>query len=157
MRRPDHLFLSMDGSLYDTRDPDWSRKPPLRADFCAWHRTITTTQQLKATLREGGRTGTTSLGCYPCYLIMADGEALSFAAARDNLREVLAATHHDNPDRTDQWRVVACEINYEDPRLFCAHSNERIPSAYAEDDAAVDTARAALGIANPEDNGDDNE
>jgi len=28
--------------------------------------------------------------------------------------------------------VIAAEVNWEDPDLYCADSNERIPSAYAE-------------------------
>ena len=33
MTLPAHLFASDDGALYDTRDPNWSRKPPLRTVY----------------------------------------------------------------------------------------------------------------------------
>ncbi len=68
-------------------------------------------------------------GGYPLYFIASDGEALSFKAAKDERRNILEAIR----DQDDSgWRVVGLEINYEDGELFCAHTNERIPSAYAE-------------------------
>lgn len=70
-------------------------------------------------------------GGYPLYFVMADGESLSFKAAKENRREILEALAHG--DRRDQWRPVAFEVNWEDPDLVCAHTNERIESAYAED------------------------
>lgn len=33
-----------------------------------------------------------------------------------------------------EWTIVASEINYEDPTLYCDHCNARIESAYAEDE-----------------------
>jgi hypothetical protein len=39
----------------------------------------------------------------------------------------------NEPDRDAGWIAVRLEINYEDPDLYCAHTNERIPSAYGED------------------------
>lgn len=70
-------------------------------------------------------------GGYPLYFLMADGETLSFNAARDksNRRAILEAIAHKN-DR--QWQPVAMDINWEDDAMFCAHTNERIESAYAE-------------------------
>ena len=38
-------------------------------------------------------------------------------------------------DHDAQWNVIATDINYEDASLFCDHCNERIESAYAEDEA----------------------
>jgi hypothetical protein len=40
-----------------------------------------------------------------------------------------------SPYRFDSERILACEINYEDPALFCEDTDERIPSAYAEEEA----------------------
>lgn len=71
-------------------------------------------------------------GGYPCYFLLADGEALSFKAAEENaglIRDAIIT--RDNSG----WRVVSLEINWEDGALFCAHSGERIQSAYAEDEA----------------------
>ena len=76
--------------------------------------------------------GQTAFGCYPVYFITSDGEALSWEAAKKNERLICEAIEDKS---TCGWRVVAAEINYEDPALFCCHSNVRIPSAYAEDES----------------------
>lgn len=86
-------------------------------------------------------------GGYPLYFVTEDGGVLSFKAAEDN-RELIESAIVKNDD--DQWRVIACETNWEDPELICDHTNERIPSAYAEpednDDAAEgdDSEESAL-------------
>jgi hypothetical protein len=74
-------------------------------------------------------------GGYPCFFVMADGEALSFAAARENRRELLEALNEKrktgrawNPD----WLPIALEVNWEDESLFCAHSGEPIEAAYTQ-------------------------
>lgn len=66
------------------------------------------------------------------FMIVDDGEALSFAAVRANFRQVLSAVRNDE---RNGWRVLAVDVNWEDPSLYCAHTNERIESAYAEDQA----------------------
>lgn len=71
-------------------------------------------------------------GGYPRYFITDDGEALSYKAAKeeaDQIREAIQARENNG------WRVIGVDINWEDPALYCAHTNERIESAYAEDDA----------------------
>ena len=73
-------------------------------------------------------------GCYPVYFIMADGEALSFEAARENVRELLESFTYNVPC----WRPVALEVNWEDSELRCAHTNEPIESAYGRDDVLAD-------------------
>ena len=71
-------------------------------------------------------------GGYPLYWIMADGNALAFKrAARFDCRHVMLEALRDQND--DEWRPVALEVNWEDSELYCAHSGERIESAYAED------------------------
>jgi hypothetical protein len=73
-------------------------------------------------------------GGYPCFFLMSDGAALSFKAAKAERRELLEALvdYRDNPHESSGWRPVALEINWEDSELYCAHTNERIESAYAE-------------------------
>lgn len=66
-------------------------------------------------------------GGYPLYFLMSDGEALSFRAARGNLRPILEALRDNS---ADDWKPVALEINWEDQSLYCAHRNEIIESAY---------------------------
>lgn len=128
---PDHLFVgdSTNGALYDTRQPDWSRKAPLRPIYRYTFATIENAAQLKATLRNGAYA---CPGGYPLFFITADGAALSFEAVRAELRQCLYSLHTSN--RRDGWHIVACDINYEDGELYCAHSGERIESAYAETD-----------------------
>lgn len=72
-------------------------------------------------------------GGYPLYFVMSDGAALSFAAAKDksNRREILHAIAHPEY-RASDWRPVAFEINYEDTELYCAHTGEKIESAYGD-------------------------
>ena len=141
-----HLFVSdADGHLYDTRVAGWSELPPLRRNYRTHGRTLRTAADVKAALRAGPyawlrtaadvkaalRAGpTTDWGGYPVYFVAADGEALSFDAVRNNMREVLSAMA-DCHNR--DWRVVAVDINYEDAELTCAHTGERIPSACGED------------------------
>lgn len=54
---------------------------------------------------------------------------MSFEAVLQELRQVMSAIQNRV---NDGWRVVACEINYEDGNLRCIHTNERIELAYAE-------------------------
>jgi hypothetical protein len=133
-KHPSHLFVSSsDGALYDTRAKDWSKNPPLRATYRAGQRNIESCAGLKAALRYGSHT---DLGGYPLYFITGDGAALSFDAVRSKLRNVIWSIQNKV---NDGWRVVAVDINYEDADLYCAHTNNKIPSAYGEDDSeAID-------------------
>jgi hypothetical protein len=69
-------------------------------------------------------------GGYPLYFVTSDGEALSFDAAKSERRAILEAIR----DRSnDGWRIVAVDVNYEDSALYCAHTGEKIQSAYGDD------------------------
>ncbi len=68
-------------------------------------------------------------GGYPKYIVMNDGEALSVEAARAEWKNIVRATLLNDHSG---WAAVWSDINWEDPELFCAHTNARIPSAYAE-------------------------
>ena len=68
-------------------------------------------------------------GGYPKYVLMADGEALSVGAARENWHQICRSTLRQ---ASDGWQAAGADINWEDPELYCAHSNVRIESAYAE-------------------------
>lgn len=85
-----------------------------------------TTKDLKNQLRAGEYTFP---GCYPLFFITSDSDVLSFKAVRDNFRDVIYSMRHKV---NDGWRVVACEVNWEDPDLYCAQTGRRIESAYAE-------------------------
>ena len=66
------------------------------------------------------------------YFFTSDGAALSFSAARYNRRAILEAIA---TKASDGWRVVGIDTNWENPDLRCDDTGERIPSAYAEDEA----------------------
>jgi len=78
-------------------------------------------------------------GGYPTYFITDDGQALSHEAALAN-RELIedAIREHLDSGGKDDWLVIALEINWEDPDLFCSHTGERIMSAYAEPEGAAE-------------------
>lgn len=90
----------------------------------------TALKQLKEALRNGPYAWP---GGYPLYFIAADGEALSFQAVRDNLKLVMHATCYPEY-RENDWRIVGVDVNWEDTHLYCGHTNERIQSAYGEED-----------------------
>lgn len=73
-------------------------------------------------------------GGYPMYLVMADCEPLSIAAARKNWRYIVAA--HLNDDWRNPWAVAGIEINYENDELICCVSCEPIESAYGDNDVS---------------------
>lgn len=128
LKTPSHLFAGCDGSLYDTRKTDWHKAPALRPVYCSTFREITNTQELKATLRNGGFAWP---GGYPLFFLTSDGETLSFEALQDRttLRCVLDSI---KTKANDGWRVVACEVNWEDQEMFCADTAKRIAPAYGE-------------------------
>ncbi len=91
-------------------------------------------RQVKQAIRDGGWAWP---GCYPLYVVMADGEAMSISSAKENWKLVCAGTLYQasNPGyRAQQWAAAGVDINYEDPHMVCCHSGERIESAYAEED-----------------------
>jgi len=60
----------------------------------------------------------TSIGCYPIFYV--DGSSCLCADC---------ASENEDPE------MLASDINWEDPELFCDGCGERIESAYAEDEA----------------------
>jgi hypothetical protein len=85
-----------------------------------------TTNQLKAQLRSGEFAWP---GGYQLYFITDDGAALSFEAVRENLKSVIWSIRHKV---SDGWRVIGCEVNWEDASMTFAHTGEPIESAYGE-------------------------
>jgi hypothetical protein len=88
---------------------------------------IMTTAELKNALRNGKYAWP---GGYPLYFVASDGEALSFDTVKENYRHVLYAMKY--LEDFSGWNIVACEINWEDEDLTCAHSGDKIESAYGE-------------------------
>ena len=72
-------------------------------------------------------------GGYPLFFVTGQGEALSLQGAREIWREIIQAhKEHRHCDAS----IEAIEINWDDPWLYCCVTNQRIESAYAEEDAA---------------------
>lgn len=88
---------------------------------------IKTISDFRAAMRNGAYAWP---GGYPLYFVMDDGEALSFKAAKENVRLILESIAYDC---RDGWRAVALDINWEDQDLVCAHTGERIESAYGDE------------------------
>lgn len=126
---PRHMFASStDGALYDTRRADWAAHFPLRRNYCLNHADIKTVAELKATLRAGPYAWP---GGYPVYFVTADGAALAFETVREEFACIVSAIRND--DNSGGWRVVDCEVNWEDTDLICAHSGKKIDSAYGDE------------------------
>ena len=85
-----------------------------------------TTEQFKDHIRDGAYAWP---GGYPKYFVTSDCGALSFNSAKDNAKEII---HSIRNKVEDGWRVIGVDINWEDSELYCAHSGERIDSAYSE-------------------------
>lgn len=73
-------------------------------------------------------------GGYPHYFLCHDCEPLSFKAAQENadlIRDAIITR-----DKSSGWFVIAMDINWEDTELTCAHTNEKIQSAYGSDESS---------------------
>jgi len=71
-------------------------------------------------------------GGYPRYFVMEDGEAMSFDFAKENLKLLCEAIEDES---RNCWKIIAVDVNWEDPDLYCCSTNKRLESAYAEDEA----------------------
>ena len=69
-------------------------------------------------------------GGYPRFAITNDGGALCYGCLKTERHAILESIRDK---KNNGWRVVAFDINWEDPGLYCAHCGSRIESAYAED------------------------
>jgi hypothetical protein len=100
----------------------------IRRKYQYTFRRIRTTHEIRATLRNGPYAWP---GGYPLYLITSDGAALHFDCARANYRSISWSIRNQC---RDGWLVEACDINYENPELYCDHCSEPIESAYGDTD-----------------------
>ena len=118
-----HVFES---SLYDDRFPGFHSEL-IREDYEAHHRMISTVAQLKFTLRAGPYAWLAG----PVYLVTDDGAALCFKCAHEEFRNIVWSIQNEC---SDGWRVIGCDVNYEDPELYCDHCSKLIESACGEDE-----------------------
>jgi hypothetical protein len=70
-------------------------------------------------------------GGYPMFFVCSDGGCLCHKCAQDNVR--IIADSIDN-DCHDGWRVEAHTVNWEDTELMCDNCNEKIESAYGDNE-----------------------
>ncbi|HEX8838170.1 MAG TPA: hypothetical protein VF748_14610 [Candidatus Acidoferrum sp.] len=120
---PQHLFIASDGCLHDCRHAAWAANP-LRRDYARHFVNIKTVAQFKSTLRAGPYAWP---GGYPLFFIMDHGGDLCFACARKHAKQIMSAVdlHY-----SDGWRVICCDVNWEEPELTCESCGELIGSAY---------------------------
>jgi hypothetical protein len=71
-------------------------------------------------------------GGYPMHIVMSDGESLCADCAKSEFRLICQSTLSNI---RDGWRAEGSDINWEDSDLYCAHCNNRIESAYAEEES----------------------
>jgi hypothetical protein len=69
-------------------------------------------------------------GGYPMFYVTHDGDTLHPDCVKRHYRAASHAIRHGEYDR-----IVEVDINWESPDMYCAICQERIESAYAEDDA----------------------
>lgn len=79
-------------------------------------------------------------GGYQIFYVVADGGVLCSKCANKEIKLT------SDPEIDHQWQIVAADINYEDPGLFCDHC-ERCESAYGEPDCDDSDDGAALASA----------
>lgn len=68
----------------------------------------------------------TSLGCYPLFLVMADGACLCADCTKSEFSQIGRATRDS---LRDGWTAAAVAVNYESD-ITCDHCGEQIESAY---------------------------
>ena len=66
-------------------------------------------------------------GGYPLFYITKDCAALCPRCCNENI-ELLSDPYDP------QWYLIGVDVNYESSDLYCDHCNERIESAYGEDE-----------------------
>mgnify|MGYP006953693371 FL=1 len=66
-------------------------------------------------------------GGYPLFYITKDCGVLCPKCCNEN-KELL------NDEYDPQWFIIAYDVNWEDENMYCDHCNEKIESAYSEED-----------------------
>lgn len=94
------------------------------------HSIIKTGKDFRETIRAGAYAWP---GGYPLFFITSDGAALSFDSAKENARHIIDSIRNKSKDG---WRVIGCDVNWEDSDLYCDHSGKPIESAYGETENA---------------------
>ena len=122
-QRPAHLFAADDGALYDTRQPGWHERPPLRPVYQRHFLEINSPAQFKATMRAGGHTFP---GGYTLAFTTLDGCILCFDCAQKEARWILYSIRNDH---RDGWHVdgITNADECEEP-VYCDHCSHQLNS-----------------------------
>lgn len=118
-------FWDFEGDLYSEKT---GYKVPFRTNYKRHHKEIQTVADCKATIRAGEYAWP---GGYPLFLLTSDGCPLCFDCAREEFSQIAYAIKYK---LNDGWRIVGCDINYEEKDMLCGHCGERIESAYGDDE-----------------------
>jgi hypothetical protein len=77
----------------------------------------------------------TPIGSYPLFFLMATGETLCPNCVKVEVLRIGRATR----DRDGQmYRVVGCDINWEDMNMECAECCDKIECAYPSDEVEAE-------------------
>lgn len=106
----------------------WRGSRIIRETYKRTYSRINSTQEMRATLRNGPYTWP---GGYQMYLITSDGAALCFDCARQEYRQISESIRKGT---ADGWKIEATDVNYENTSLFCEHCSKQIPASYASDE-----------------------
>jgi len=79
------------------------------------------------TVKQAIRAGYAWPGGYRLNIVMADGELLCTACARENYRLISCATRHGC---RDGWAAVGADVHWEGAPYYCAHCNTILESEY---------------------------
>lgn len=127
--RPDHFFMSDDGNLFDTRNPNWSQGRPLRPGFAGHAREVDSVAQIKAALRAGPYVWP---GGYELFAVTSDGAALCFDCVKAEFRQIAHSTRHR---LSDGWRIIGFEIaDWLECEVMCENCNRVISEAEESDE-----------------------
>ena len=90
------------------------------------HQQIKTGKDFRETIRAGAYAWP---GGYPLFFIAEDSGAICFDCAKKQARAIICSIR---TEMRDGWRIVDCDVNYEDENLTCDHCGQFIESAYGE-------------------------
>ena len=130
-KMPEHLFVSSDGAMHDTRRPDWASRP-LRPRYGAFSAMWSTPGTLE--LRAALRARYTWPGGYELVFLTHDGFDLCRDCVFHNYRQISRSIRHK---QDDGWRVIGCETaDTLEGHVRCEHCDRMLhceeDSDYAE-------------------------
>lgn len=126
----DYFMVSeCNGDLFDTRKPDWHKRPPLRANYGQIKRDV---ENDNTALKAAIRTKYVWPGGYELFGICDDGAVLCCDCMR---REYYLIAYSRRHKINDGWNVVAveCAANY-DSHISCEHCNNAIAEGWQEEE-----------------------